>query len=75
VGSGIVGAIGIGAHPDLPSAIRAMTRIDARFEPRKELRDRYDRLFEAYVAAYPALRPVIARLAESPANTAPVPAA
>jgi xylulokinase len=75
VGSGIVGAIGIGAHPDLPSAIRAMTRIDARLEPRKELRDRYDRLFEAYVAAYPALQPVLARLAEAPARPpAPVPA-
>ncbi|MDQ6794791.1 MAG: FGGY-family carbohydrate kinase [Chloroflexota bacterium] len=75
VGSGIVGAIGIGAYPDLPSAIRAMTRIDARLEPRRDLGERYGRLFEAYVAAYPALKPVIARLAEAPASTpAPVPA-
>jgi xylulokinase len=73
VGSGIVGAIGIGAHPDLPSAIRAMTRIDSRIEPRTELRDRYDRLFEAYVAAYPAVQPVLARLAEaSGSSPAPV---
>ena len=64
VGSGIIGALGIGAYPDLPAAIRAMTRIDRRLEPRPELGDRYDRLFAAYVAAYPALEPVVRRLSD-----------
>ena len=59
VGSGILGALGVGAHPDLPAAIRAMTRIDRRLQPRPELRDTYDALFEAYVALHPAIAPII----------------
>jgi len=64
VGSGILGAIGIGAHHDLPSAIRAMTRIDLRLHPRAELRERYDALFDAYVALHPAIAPILEPLGE-----------
>jgi xylulokinase len=64
VGSGILGAVGIGAHPDLTSAIRAMTRIDLRLQPRPELRETYDALFEAYVALHPAIAPILEPLAE-----------
>lgn len=59
LGSAILGAVGIGAHGDLPTAIRAMTRIDARIEPRRELAPVYDRLYEAYVALYPATAPIL----------------
>lgn len=64
LGSAVLGAVGIGIHADLPAAIRAMTRIESRIEPRAELAPTYDQLFEAYKALYPAtsnvLRPLIA---------------
>ena len=63
LGSAILGAVGIGAWPDIESAIRAMTRIDHRIVPRSELRPTYDRLFEAYVALYPAVAPILRPLA------------
>ncbi len=59
LGSAIVAAVGIGAQPDLSTAIRAMTRIVERIEPRADLARVYDRLFEAYLALYPATAPVL----------------
>ncbi len=56
LGSAILGAVGIGAYPDLPAAIGAMTRIAERIEPRRELAALYDRLYEAYVGALPGDR-------------------
>ena len=67
VGSGILGAVGIGAHADLPSAIRAMTRIDLRLQPRLEFRETYDALFEAYVGLHQAIAPILEPLADRPA--------
>jgi sugar (pentulose or hexulose) kinase len=55
VGAAIVAAAGIGAHPDVPAAIEAMTTIDRAFEPDPERAQVYDRVFEAYVGLYPAL--------------------
>ena len=63
VGSAILGAVGIGAHRDVETAIESMTRIDHRIEPRVELAPTYDRLFEAYVALYPAIAPILLPLA------------
>jgi xylulokinase len=62
VGSAIVGAVGIGAYADLPSAIRAMTRIDRRHAPRAEVRATYERTFEAYVALHPLLSQALASI-------------
>jgi xylulokinase len=59
VGAAIVAAVGVGAHPDLPSAIRAMTSIDRRFEPDPRRAAIYDDVFETYVALYPAMAPVL----------------
>jgi sugar (pentulose or hexulose) kinase len=59
LGSAILGAVAIGANRDLPSAIRAMTRMDHRLEPRPEFAETYDRLFAAYTALYPAVAPVM----------------
>lgn len=69
VGAAIVAAAGVGAHPDLPAAIRAMTAIDRRFAPDPERRRLYDRVFEAYVALYPAIAPVLRGFDEGVATT------
>jgi xylulokinase len=63
VGSAIVGAVGIEAHAGLTEAIRTMTHIDRRFEPRAQFREVYDRQYEAYTALYPALTRALAPLA------------
>lgn len=63
VGAAIVAAVGVGVHPDLPTAIRAMTGIDRRFEPDPGRKQTYDRVYEAYVALHPAVSPVIRSLA------------
>ncbi|MEO5885966.1 MAG: FGGY-family carbohydrate kinase [Candidatus Limnocylindrales bacterium] len=59
VGSAILGAVGIGVQPDLPTAIRAMTTIDHELEPRPEFAATYDRIYAAYTALYPAVAPVL----------------
>jgi xylulokinase len=63
VGAAVTAAAGIGAHPDLPTAIRAMTRIDCRIEPDPANADTYRRLYEAYTALHPAIAPVLRGLA------------
>jgi xylulokinase len=67
VGAAIAAAVGVGAYPDLPSAIRGMTAIDRRFEPDPERRRIYDGVYEAYVALHPAIAPVLRGRAGSPA--------
>lgn len=62
LGSAILAAVGIGAHRDLPTAIRAMTRIERRIEPQRELAATYDRLYDAYRALYPATAPLLRTL-------------
>jgi xylulokinase len=59
VGAAIVAAVGVGAHPDLRTAIREMSVIERRFEPDPERTAIYDRVYDAYVSLYPALKPVI----------------
>ncbi|HEU0234817.1 MAG TPA: FGGY-family carbohydrate kinase [Candidatus Limnocylindrales bacterium] len=63
VGSAVAAAAGVGAHPDLETAIRAMTRIDRRIEPDPETRATYDRLYAAYTALHPAIAPILRGLA------------
>jgi xylulokinase len=59
LGSGILGAVGVGACPDVPTAVRTMTRIERRLEPRPEWRAAYDRAYATYKGLYPALAAVI----------------
>ena len=59
LGSAILAAVGIGAHPDVVAAIKAMTRITERIEPRPEVADAYDRLYIAYLGLYPATAPLL----------------
>lgn len=59
LGSAILGAVGVGAHRDLPTAITAMTAIDHEIEPDRSTAEVYDRAFAAYVALYPAVAPIL----------------
>jgi xylulokinase len=59
VGSAIIGATGIGAYPDVRTAIRAMTRIEERLEPNAAVKRLYDDLFAAYVGIHRAIRPIV----------------
>jgi xylulokinase len=61
VGAAIVAAAGVGVHPDLPMAIRAMTAIERRFEPDTSRARTYDRVYEAYVGLYPAISDALSR--------------
>jgi len=64
IGSAILGAVGIGAHPDLRTAIGEMSRIERTIEPRPAFQATYDRTFEAYRSLHGAtadiLRPLVA---------------
>jgi len=60
VGAAILAALGAGIHPDLRSAIAAMTWIERRFEPDPARAAVYDEVFDAYVGLYPAIAPVLA---------------
>ncbi len=74
MGSAILGAVGIGAHRDVAAAIRAMTRIEHRVEPRAACAETYDRTYAAYTALYPAIRPVMAPLLDEDRSMAGSPA-
>jgi xylulokinase len=63
LGAGILAAVGTGAYEGLRPAIAGMTRIERTIEPRHEVSETYDRLFEAYVALYPATAPILRGLA------------
>ena len=65
VGSAILGAVGIGAFPDLRAAIPAMTAIDRHLEPRTEHAATYDAAYAAYRALYPATAPILRPLASA----------
>jgi xylulokinase len=60
LGSAMLGAVAIDACPDVLSAVRSMTRIERRLDPRPEVRATYDRAYRIYAGLYPALRPLLA---------------
>ncbi|MES2210776.1 MAG: FGGY-family carbohydrate kinase [Chloroflexota bacterium] len=61
-GSAILAAAGTGAHPDLRSAIRAMTAIEQRLDPNPDRRAIYDAAYAAYTAIHPAVSPILHQL-------------
>ncbi len=67
VGAAVLGAAGIGAYPDVPAAIRGMTRVARRLEPDPGNRRLYDAAFDAYVRLHPAISPIVAGLAAAAA--------
>lgn len=63
LGAAINLAVGLGIHPDHATALRAMHRTGARFEPEPVARKRYDELYrDVYVPLYPRLRPLYRRI-------------
>jgi xylulokinase len=56
VGAAILAAAGVGAVPDLGSAVASMTGVARRLEPDPAVRAEYDAAFARYQALYPALR-------------------
>lgn len=65
LGSGILGAVGLGAHPDVPSAIGRMVVIERVVRPRADVAKAYDNVYETYVSLYPTLAPTFHRLSGS----------
>ncbi len=65
-GAAMLAATAVGAWPDLPAAIRGMTRISRRLEPQTAPRDRYDATYAAYRRLHPAIAPIIRDLAAAP---------
>jgi|YelNatPaOPRAMG01_1025707.scaffolds.fasta_scaffold16663_2 sugar (pentulose or hexulose) kinase len=59
LGAAVDGAVGLGLHPDFPSAIRAMARPGRTFEPDPRTREIYDGLYEkVYRRMYRRLKPL-----------------
>lgn len=66
LGAAILAATGCGWQPDVRTAIDRMVRVDHYLEPSAAHRGTYDALFEAYVACWPAIAPIVRRLRELP---------
>jgi sugar (pentulose or hexulose) kinase len=63
LGAAIDGAVGLGLHPDFPTAVRAMTRVARTFEPDPRNAALYDALYgQVYQKMYARLAPLYARL-------------
>ena len=59
LGAAIDAAVGIGVHPDFPTAIREMTRVRDTFEPDLKTHERYDDLYYGvYKQMYKRLQPL-----------------
>ena len=58
-GSAILAATGVGAWPDVPAAIRGMTRSARRLEPNPATRPAYDATYAAYRRLHPAISPIV----------------
>lgn len=62
LGAAILAATQLGWHSDTVEAIRAMVRIERRWEPNPGTRALYDELFAAYRDLWPAIAPTVHRL-------------
>jgi sugar (pentulose or hexulose) kinase len=59
LGAAIDVAVGLGLHPDFPTAVGAMTRVSRTFEPDRDRREVYDQLYRrVYRQLYRRLRPL-----------------
>lgn len=68
LGAAILAAPGLGWHADTVAAIRAMVRIERRWQPNPDLGALYDELFAAYLELWPAIATTVHRLAALPAS-------
>jgi sugar (pentulose or hexulose) kinase len=63
LGAAIDAAVGVGLHPELSSAVAAMTRVGEVFEPDPETRSVYEGLYrEVYLKMYRRLEPLYRRI-------------
>ena len=59
LGAAIDAAVGVGLHPDFPTAVKEMTRIGDSFEPDAHAHAIYDELYnQVYLKMYIKLRPL-----------------
>ena len=59
LGAAMDAAVGLGLHPDFETAVAEMTRVSRTFEPRPEVRDIYEGLYQrVYKQMYRRLRPL-----------------
>jgi len=59
LGAAMDAAVGLGLHPDFETAVAEMTRVSRTFEPRPEVRDVYEGLYQrVYKQMYRRLRPL-----------------
>jgi len=65
LGAAIDASVGLGLHADFESAVRAMTHVGEVFEPNRENRELYDRLYrDVYEKMYRHLKPLYERIRE-----------
>ena len=63
LGAAIDAAVGLGLHPDFPSAVREMARLGRTFEPNERHRALYDALYhQVYRRMYGRLHPLYHRI-------------
>ncbi|AOY87800.1 carbohydrate kinase [Marinobacter salinus] len=63
LGAAIDASVGLGLHPDFPTAVAAMTRVGDIFYPKPETRALYERLYsEVYLQMYPRLQPLYQKI-------------
>lgn len=72
LGGAILAAVGAGVHDSLDDAVQAMVHETDTIDPDPELHERYAFFVDAYAEAYPAMRPLIHRVAEKAAEEEPV---
>jgi sugar (pentulose or hexulose) kinase len=65
LGAAIDCAVGLGLHPDFPTAIAAMTRVGKVFQPNPQAVAVYERLYrEVYLRMYKQLKPLYGSIRE-----------
>ncbi|MEO4046451.1 FGGY-family carbohydrate kinase [Pseudomonas sp. CAU 1711] len=65
LGAAIDCAVGLGLHPDFPTAIAAMTRVGRVFQPNPQAVAVYERLYrEVYLRMYKQLKPLYGSIRE-----------
>lgn len=65
LGAGILAATAVGWYPDSLEAATAMSRTTERFPPDAQVQPVYEQLYtEVYRPLFPALRPLLHRLAD-----------
>ncbi len=68
LGGAILAAVGAGLFPGIPEAVQAMVHETDTIEPDPSVHEQYQFFVDAYADAYPAMRPLIHRVAEKVAG-------